>query len=102
MRCFVPRLFLFFPHAHLAFVVPIYDGHGIDGAKEFTYSGADFSKINSWPLYERSLWDLPCDSLVTVGYMVNTFGEDATWGATSLSTNIHFVILLALPVDSQE
>jgi hypothetical protein len=93
---------LFFLCAHLAFVVPIYDGRDVDGGKEFMYSSADFSKINSWPLYVRGLRDLPCDSLVTVGYTVNTFGGDATWGATSLLMNIHFVILLALPVDSQE
>jgi hypothetical protein len=102
MRYLAARLPLFFLCAHLTFIVPIYDGRDIDGEKEFTYSSVDFSKINSWPLYECGLRDLPCDSLVTVRYTVNTFGGDATWGATSLLTNIHFVILLALPVNSQE
>jgi hypothetical protein len=66
------------------------------------YSNADFSKLTSWPLYECGLQDLPCDSLVMVGYTVNTFGGDVSQGATSLLTNIHFVILLALPVDGPE
>lgn len=86
---------------HAAYVVPIYDGCNIDGTKQFTYSDADFSQLTKWPLYERGLQDLPCDSLVSVGYTVNTFGGDGSRCPTSLSTNVHFVILLALPVESQ-
>lgn len=83
--------------AHTASVVPIYDGRNVDGGKQFTYTDADFSQLTKWPIYECGLQDLPCDSLVSVGYTVNTFGGDGSRGPTSLSTNIHFVILLALP-----
>ena len=82
--------------AYLAFVVPIYDSRSVKGAREFTFSDVDFSKLSTgtWPLYEQGLQDLLCDAVVSVGYTLNTFGEGPRG---RLSTNLHFVILLALP-----
>ena len=79
------------------FVVPIYDGRPVKGAREFTFSDADFSKLSSWPQYEKGARDLPYDAIVSVGYTLNTFGEGPRGGPNCLSTNLHFVILLALP-----
>jgi hypothetical protein len=77
-------------------LVPIYDGRsGVKRAREFTFSDADFGKISSWPLYEGGTQDLPCDAIVSVGYTLNTFGEGSR-GPNALSTNLHFVILLAI------
>lgn len=81
------------------FVVPIYDGRSVKGAREFTFSDADFAKLSTWPLYERGLQDVPCDAIVSVGYTLNTFGEGPRGGPNGLSTNLHFVVLLALPYD---
>ncbi|KAF8800969.1 hypothetical protein BYT27DRAFT_7245428 [Phlegmacium glaucopus] len=78
--------------------VPIYDGRSVEGAREFTFSDTDFAKLSSWPLYERGLQDVPYDAVVSVGYTLNTFGEGPR-GPNGLSTNLHFVILLALPND---
>ena len=90
-----------FPFFHIdlgCFVVPIYDGRSVKEAREFTFSDADFAKLTTWPLYERGLQDLPYDAVVSVGYTLNTFGEGPR-GPNGLSTNLHFVILLALPDD---
>lgn len=87
--------------AYPAFVVPIYDGRLVKGACELTFSDADFSKLNTWPLYEQGHQDLPYNSVVSVGYTLNTFGEGPRGGPNGLSTNLHFVILLALPDEDQ-
>lgn len=81
--------------SHLA--VPIYDGRSVKGAREFTFSDDAFSKLATWPLYKRGVHDLPFDAVVSVGYTLNTFGEGPRGGPNGLSTNLHFVILLALP-----
>jgi hypothetical protein len=81
------------------FVVPIYDGRSIKEAREFTFSDRDFAKLTTWPLYGRGLHDIPYDAIVSVGYTLNTFGEGPLGGPNGLSTNLHFVILLALPDD---
>lgn len=82
------------------FVVPIYNGRSVKGAREFSFSDADFSKISTWPLYEQGQQDLPYDAVVSVGYTLNTFGEGPRGGPNGLSTNLHFVMLLALPDES--
>ena len=88
--------------AYPAFVVPIYGGRLVKGACELTFSDADFSKLNTWPLYEQGHQDLPYNSVVSVGYTLNTFGEGPRGGPNGrLSTNLHFVILLALPDEDQ-
>ena len=92
--CFIPSVL-----TYATFVVPIYDGRLVKGASEFTFSDADFSKLATWPLYERGLQDIPYDAVVSVGYTLNTFGEGPRGGPNGLSTNLHFVILLALPDD---
>jgi hypothetical protein len=92
-------LFLFFFFVLTLFVVPIYDGRPVKGGREFTFSETDFSKLSTWPLYEKGAQDLPYDAIVSVGYTLNTFGEGPRGGPNGLSTNLHFVILLALPDD---
>lgn len=67
--------------------------------REFTFSDADFAGLTTWPLYERGLQDLLYDAIVSVGYTLNTFGEGPRGGPVGLSTNLHFVMLLALPDD---
>jgi hypothetical protein len=79
--------------------VPIYDGRSVKGAREFTFSDADFAKLTTWSLYERGLQDVPYDAIVSVGYTLNTFGDGPRGGPNGLSTNLHFVVLLALPDD---
>ena len=81
------------------FAVPIYDGRSVKGAHESTFLDADFEKLTTWPLCEQGLQDLPYDAIVFVGYTLNTFGEGPRGGPNGLSTNLHFVILLALPDD---
>jgi len=93
-------VFFFFILAYPALVVPIYDGRSVKGAREFSFSDADFSKLTTWPLYEQGIQDLPYDAIVSVGYTLNTFGEGPRGGPNGLSTNLHFVILLALPNDA--
>jgi hypothetical protein len=63
------------------------------------FTDADFARLSTWPLYDRGHQDLPCDAIVSVGYTLNTFGEGSR-GPNALSTNLHFVILLAIPDDS--
>ena len=94
-------LFLFVV-AYLVFIVPIYDGRPIKGTREFGFSDNDFSKLHTWPLYEQGLQDLPYDAIVSVGYTLNTFGDGPHGGPNGLSTNLHFVILLALPVEEND
>jgi hypothetical protein len=88
---------IYFSYSFL--VVPIYDGHAVKGAWEFCFSDADFSKLNTWPLYEQGHRDLPFEAFVSVGYTLNTFGEGPRGGPNGLSTNLLFVILIALPLD---
>jgi hypothetical protein len=83
----------------ILFAVPIYDGRPVKGGREFTFTDADFSRLATWPLYEKGSQDLPYDSIVSVGYTLNTFGESPRGGPNGLSTNLHFVMLLALPED---
>lgn len=78
-------------------VVPIYDGRSVKGAREFNFSDEAFSKLATWPLYKKGVEDLPFDAVVSVGYTLNTFGEGPRGGPNGLSTNLHFVILIALP-----
>lgn len=84
------------------FAVPIYDGRPVKGGREFTFCDADFSNLSTWPLYEQGHKDLPYDAIVSVGYTLNTFGEGPRGGPNGLSTNLHFVILLALPIDDSD
>ena len=77
--------------------VPVYDGRSVKGAREFNFSDEAFLKLATWPLYEKGARDLPFDAVVSVGYTLNTFGEGSRGGPIGLSTNLHFVILLALP-----
>ena len=88
-------------HSLFLFLVYIlaYDGRSVKGAREFSFSDADFSKLSTWPLYEQGLQDLPYDSIASVGYTLNTFGEGPRGSPNGLSTNLHFVVLLALPED---
>ena len=92
-------IFISFILTWAIFAVPIYDGRSVKGAREFTFSDADFEKLTTWPLYEQGLQDLPYDAIVSVGYTLNTFGEGPCSGPNGLSTNLHFVILLPLPDD---
>ena len=59
----------------------------------------DFGKLATWPLYEWGLQDVPYDAVMSVGYTLNTFGEGPHGGPNGLLTNLHFIILLALPND---
>lgn len=88
---------LMFCHWLGLLAVPIYDGRSVKGAREFTFTDDAFSKLATWPLYEKGVQDLPFDAVVSVGYTLNTFGEGPRGGPNGLSTNLHFVILLALP-----
>lgn len=83
-------------------IVPIYDGHSVKGAKMFMFSDADFVKLTSWLLYEWDLQDLPYNAVVSVGYTLNTFGGEGSCGPNSLSTNLYFIILVALPLASED
>jgi hypothetical protein len=74
--------------------VPIYDGTGNSGRKWFGFTDPDFRALRSLPLYSKGLSDLPNDSLVAVGYTLNTYTGNS--GAKILSANAQFVILLGL------
>ena len=74
-------------------LVPIYDGRA-NTAKPFTFTEEDFQELSSWPLYRQGSHDLPADAVTAIGYTVNTFTGSSS---VVLSTNIQFVILLALP-----
>ena len=83
-------------HADLCPTVPIYDGR-VKSGKPFTFTTQDFRDLTSWPLYKKGGRDLPEDAVVAVGYTMNTYNSERT-GAMVLSTNVQFVILLAVPV----
>jgi hypothetical protein len=74
--------------------VPIYDGRSKLG-KPFTFSNQDFADLPTWPLYKKGNRDLPTDSVVAVGYTMNTYTTDRV--AKALSSNVQFAILLAVP-----
>jgi hypothetical protein len=73
-------------------LVPIYDGRNVDTSGGFLFTDEDFATLASWPQWQGSAEDIPTDSLVSVGYSVNTYTEK---GVLRLSANILFVILLA-------
>ena len=75
-------------------LVPIYDGRA-KGGKPFTFTDNNFRELSSWPLYRDSAEDAPADAVLAVGYTLNTY---AGKNSTVLSSNVQFVILLALPV----
>ena len=67
--------------------------------KPFTFTDDDFRSLASWPLYKKGNRDLPSDAVVAVGYTLNTYTYERTKGMV-LSSNVQFVILLAVPVDT--
>lgn len=76
--------------------VPIYDGR-----ESFVASPAQLNQIGSrsYPLYKDSKEDLPPGSITCVGYTTHTWQSSGSYKAppVSLSLNIQFVVLLALP-----
>jgi hypothetical protein len=82
----------FLPHTNRSFKVPIYDGRMNNG---FGFAETDFKALRSLPLYSKGMSDLPNDSLVAVGYTLNTYLGQT--GTNFLSTNVQFVVLLGLP-----
>ncbi|KAF8882600.1 hypothetical protein BD779DRAFT_1674939 [Infundibulicybe gibba] len=79
--------------------VLIYDGRA-KTARPFTFTPDDFSKLATWPIYKEGHADLPQNSLVTVGYTLNLYSWPSGSDNSQLSTNVHFVILLGVPVDA--
>jgi len=72
------------------FSVPIYDGR-----QSFHFTDANFQNLSGWPLYKGGRRDLPDNSVVAVGYTLSTY-VGGNSGATCLSSNVQFVILLGL------
>ena len=73
----------------------MYDGRARSGKPAFTFSVADFDKLSTWPLYKKGTCEIPVDSIVSVGYTLGTY--KGTTGPV-LSSNIQFVIVLAVPL----
>ncbi|KAM6491252.1 hypothetical protein JOM56_013491 [Amanita muscaria] len=76
-------------------LVPIFDGRGTAGHAPFLFSDADFEKLPSWPRWKGE-GKLPDDSLVVVGYTWTTYLSMSGAQSMSFSSNLLFVILLAL------
>jgi len=74
--------------------IPIYNGR-TKGGKPFTFTEDNFRELSSWPLYCDGAEDVPTDGILAVGYTLNTY---AGKNSTVLSSNVQFVILLALPI----
>ena len=72
----------------------MYDGRARNGKPAFMFSEADFKSLSSWPLYHKGTSEIPVDSVVSVGYTLGTY--KGTTGPV-LSSNIQFVIVLAIP-----
>ena len=75
----------------------MYDSRARSGKPAFTFSVADFDKLSTWPLYlyKKGTCEIPVDSIVSVGYTLGTY--KGTTGPV-LSSNIQFVIVLAIPL----
>lgn len=81
--------------------VPIYDGRAsnIDAPFQCTPRQLYEVGIGSYPLYQGGNVDLPPGSTVAVGYTAHTYPNKAHFRgvAKTLSLNLAFVILIALP-----
>jgi hypothetical protein len=75
--------------------VPIYDGRATKDRAGFSFSELDFEKLSNWPLWGGED-ELPPDSFVAVGYTWG-FYDSRTGYEPSVSSNLLFIILLALP-----
>ncbi|KAF8877033.1 hypothetical protein BD779DRAFT_1475393 [Infundibulicybe gibba] len=76
--------------------VPIYDGRG-KTTSPFKFTGKDFDRLTTMPLYRKGHEDLPNDAIVAVGYTLNTYISHYNGGSSEhLSVNVQFVILLAI------
>jgi hypothetical protein len=72
----------------------VYDGRATEGRPAFTFSDNDFRCLLTWPLYKKGQVEVPANALVSVGYTVGTYlGKSGL----NLSTNVQFVIVLAVP-----
>ncbi|KAG6906958.1 hypothetical protein DXG01_011187 [Tephrocybe rancida] len=78
--------------------VPIYDGRSETG-RPFRFTPADFDALPSWRPYMNHRSDLPCCSIVSVGYSVNwyTLNRDNPNAQRYLSMNVLFVVVLNTP-----
>jgi hypothetical protein len=74
--------------------VPVYDGRATNDRLAFSFSDADFRRLSSWPLYKDGQEELPLESVVSVGYTLSTYLAPT---GRVLSSNIQFVIMLAIP-----
>ena len=72
--------------------VPVYDGRARNGQPAFKFNDADFKRLTSWPLYRKSITELPIDAIVSVGYSLGTYKGNS---GTVISSNLQFVILLS-------
>jgi hypothetical protein len=77
---------------------PIYDGRGGNGSPAFDFSADNFTRLESLPMYvneagERD--DVPVGAVVAVGYSIGTYIGSK---GRSLSPNLLFLIVLALPI----
>ncbi|KAM6502797.1 hypothetical protein JOM56_002774 [Amanita muscaria] len=75
--------------------IPIFDGRRTATHPAFSFSDADFDKLSSWPRWKAE-GELPDDSLVVVGYTWTTYLSMNGSQSMSFSSNLLFVILLAL------
>ena len=77
-----------------SFSVPVYDGWATKHCPAFTFSDNDFRHLLTWPLYKKGQVKILGSVVVSVGYSIGTYNGK---GSFNLSTNVQFVIVLAIP-----
>ena len=63
----------------------------------FMFSDMDFRHLATWPLYKHNIEELPLHSIVSVGYTIGVYSGTSGLG---LSSNVQFMIVLAVPPDA--
>ncbi len=78
--------------------VPIYDA-----TEGFNFHGDDLANLQSLPLFQKGLYDLPPYAVVTIGYTVTSFITSSSASAnTAFLFNILFVVLLAERIKDED
>jgi hypothetical protein len=82
-------------HLRLICPVPIYDGRASGSRSGFAFTDKEFRNLTALPLYKKGARDLPDNSVVAVGYSLNTY-KLGNMQSAYLSTNVQFVVLLGV------
>jgi hypothetical protein len=83
-------------HGAFLSLVPIYDGQALSNKPAFNFSDADFRHLATRPLYKNNEEEVPLHSVISVGY---TLAAYMGTNGHALSSNLQFVIVLAIPSD---